>query len=1125
MSSETTNAPSNVDTINDVSTVNNSIPQNEKNNNNFEEKNTDNSQEKFFNKKKVLNPAEIGNLNEEDANTTPNLNKKHYEKGRKQSSFYSNIVNDSKFINEDWRQELSKEENIKYYKEITNEDTLVRAYKSLNEDGKNATLNWFNKNSQNASAEDVAKGWILLKQYQDKGNYESAVEVAKKMRDMGTKAGQTVQAYNILSRLTPEGMFYYVQSELSEAYNKIVEGKSKKWIDENKTKFDLTPTETQFIMDNMKEIANMEDGREKKIKLAEIQKLVQDKIPPTAGQGIKAWMRISMLLNPKTLHRNFLGNAVMVPVNIGSDIVSTGIDKAIAKKTGVRTTGLTNPKQYAKGFGKGLFESFDDFIRGINTRDVEGNKFEIGEGKSFKDKGIGKALNRLDNVLNFALDSGDRPFYEATFTNSINNQLVLNNTTEVTQDMIDIATDEALQRTWQDDNEYTKTVLTIRKALNKVGGKGYGLGDVLIPFAKTPANLTKAIVDYSPVGLIKTLTLDAKNFKNSLENGQYTPQMQHQFVQNLGKGMVGSVLYVIGYALAKSGIATGEADDDKDVKNFLKNSLGISSYSITIGDKSFAYDWAQPVATPLAIMTNYQKYSKNNPDANALEGIWQSMNIGTEQLLEQSFMESLNTVLNGNGTTLENLTKALFDLPARAIPTFSKQIADMVDGTQRTTFEYDKPFQSAINSAKAKIPGLSKQLPVARDTLGNEVKKYGGNNNVWNVFFNPANMNKGSLSKAGAEIYRLYQETGETTLFPITAPYYINYKGDKIIMTSDERQRFQMTTGQYTEKAVNNLLSNSSYKELSEDEKVDLISEIVGDSNAKAKYEVLNIESEEASKKRKLIEQISTDNYYDYKLNVMAETNKKRVETKKEDAQLNDIEKMKIITNEKYSSKAKEAIYNTYIKKEDSKEYANLKEYYANNSTLGAKNQRAYEIIDSYLDYKVKANEKLQELKAKGEATEKANSLNDKEATQLLVNCKYSTTRTEALYVNVVASDTNKAKYENVKKMNGGNKINTYLDYVLADKESDKEDDGTKSGKTIEGTKAKKVFNVINNMNLNEISKIYLYGTEYSLNTSGQLNNYYKLKKYINNLNSAEQIKIVKTLKGKTEMKDGSFNW
>ena len=111
-------------------------------------------------------------------------------------------------------------------------------------------------------------------------------------------------------------------------------------------------------------------------------------------------MRISMLLNPKTLNRNFLGNAVVLPVNVGSDFISSGVDKMIAKKTGVRTTGNINVKNYAKGFSKGLFESYDDFRRGINTREIQGNKFEIGEGKSFNDKGIGEALNRLDNVLN-----------------------------------------------------------------------------------------------------------------------------------------------------------------------------------------------------------------------------------------------------------------------------------------------------------------------------------------------------------------------------------------------------------------------------------------------------------------------------------------------------------------------------------------------------------------------------------------------------------------------------------------------------------------------------------------------------------------------------------------------------
>ena len=228
----------------------------------------------------------------------------------------------------------------------------------------------------------------MLKQYQDAGDYQGAVEVAKKMRQMGTNAGQAVQAYNILSRLTPEGMFYYAQSELNEAYSKMVEGKSRQWIEANQDNFNLTQEETQTILDTMKEVASIEDGREKNIKLAQIQKLVSDKIPPTTGQSVKAWMRISMLFNPKTQVRNVMGNAVVLPVNATSDVFAGALDKLISKKTGVRTTGVTKEgvKGYAKGFKKGVFESYDDFRKGINTRNVEGNRFEIGEGKSFKIK-------------------------------------------------------------------------------------------------------------------------------------------------------------------------------------------------------------------------------------------------------------------------------------------------------------------------------------------------------------------------------------------------------------------------------------------------------------------------------------------------------------------------------------------------------------------------------------------------------------------------------------------------------------------------------------------------------------------------------------------------------------------
>lgn len=863
-------------------------------------------------KNKILNPTEIANLNMQDANTTPKLKQKNYAKGNKQSSFLSNIVTDAKFLNEDLRQEMSKEDNIKYYKGITNKGTLESAYKKLQENGQSEAIRWHSKDSKKATAEDVAEGWILLKQYQDNGDYQSAVEVAKKMRDIGTTAGQTVQAYNILSRLTPEGMFYYAQSELDEAYNRMVEGKSKKWIKENQSNFNLTPEETQSILDIMKDVSTMEDGYNKKVKIAEIQKMITDKIPPTAGQSIKAWMRISMLFNPKTQVRNVMGNAVIMPVNMFSDSVSAGIDKLISKKTGVRTIGNTNLKNYGKGFGTGLYQSYNDFKKGINTRNIEGNRFEVSEGKNFKNKGIGKALNRVDNLLSFMLDAGDRGFYEATFTNSINNQMVLNNVTKPTQEMIDIATNEALQRTWQDNNNYTQSVLKIRNILNNVNIKGYGLGDVIIPFAKTPANLTKAIVDYSPAGLVKTLATDARKLKNSLENGQYTAQTQHRFVQNLGKGMAGSFLYVISYALAEAGIATGEADEDKDVKNFIKNSLGINSYSIKIGDTSFAYDWAQPIATPLAIMTNYVKYSKENPDANALEKGINAMNIGTEQLLQQSFMDSLNTVLNGSGTTLENLSQAILELPARAIPTFSKQIADMVDGTQRTTFEYDRPIQSAINSVKAKIPGLSKTLPASIDTLGNEIQKYGGNNNLWNVMFNPANTNKGQLSKAGEEIYNIYKETGDKTIFPRTAPYYINNNNEKVTMTAEQRSSFQTISGKYVENSLNSLLSDKDYKKLSSEEKANIINEIVSDSYSKAKYDVLKIDSKEYEKLRSTLKNVSSASYYSYKF--------KTREMKK------DSKKIEVLVNSNYNNKEKTALYEQYILSSTDKKYPIIKE-------------------------------------------------------------------------------------------------------------------------------------------------------------------------------------------------------
>lgn len=795
--------------------------------------------------------------------------------GDGESKFYRNITERSEFLTQENRDKLSKEDYIKHYDTVSNEESMNKALDRLNEGGEAELNRWFAKGTDNKAfsnlqttwdSTDVAEGWILLKRAQDNGDYDMMVEVAKKMREIGTKSGQAVQMYNLLARLTPEGMVKYATSELDEAWKIASKNKSKEWVDKYSEDFQLTPEETEYIVNQMQKVEKMPDGRAKTVEIAKVQKMLQDKLPPIKGQGIKSWMRISMLLNPKTQVRNVLGNAVIAPVNTVADTFAAIADRQIAKKTGVRTTGNTNIKNYAKGFKKGLVESYEDFKLGVNTRNIQGNRFEIGEGKSFNEnhKGIlskprnaiSKGFNRLDSLLSFVLDAGDRGFYEASFVNSINNQMTLNKTNEVTQDMIDVATNEALSRTWQDNNNYTKFVLDIRRGMNKVSAKGYGLGDVLIPFAKTPANLTKAIVDYSPVGLLKTLASDARKLSNNIKTGTVTTEQQHRFVQNLGKATAGTMLYVAGMALAQAGITSGANDDDKDVSDFMKNTLGIQPYSIKIGNHTFTYDWAQPVAAPFAITADISR-ALNSDDVALKDAITTSLDSGFNILLEQSFLSGIQNVLNTSyGSTTENIIDEVLGLPARAVPTFVKQINDMIDPKTRMTFENGKQLESAKNQVKTKIPGLSDELPVKRDTLGREIEKYGGENNIFNIFFNPANISKGKVSESAKEIYDVYQATKDKTIMPRSAPNELsmtitNKKGEKkkkeLSLDNKDKSEFLKISGGIIDKNVKKLKDNKYYKKLDDDEKALVIKEIVDYSYNKAKADLLDIDMSEVS--------------------------------------------------------------------------------------------------------------------------------------------------------------------------------------------------------------------------------------------------------------------------------------
>ena len=796
------------------------------------------------------NTYEQVNVKPKKNDVIPDMSNKVLNIGNeKVSNFYSNITEKSKFITEENREALKDNANLQYYDAITNKETLENAMDKLNKNPEQQTGDFFAK--KEFTPEDVATGWILVKRYQDAGNYEAMSNVIEKMREQGTKAGQTVQMYGILQRLTPEGMEYYSQKQLDNAFKKFSEGKSKQKIEQYAPDFTLTAEEHQFIKDTMEKVQNMTDEEQKKVEIAKIVSMLNEKIPPEKGQRLKAWMRIAMLGNPKTQVRNVAGNAIIQPVNWVGDVFSATADKIISKKTGKRTIGTTDFGALVQGTKKGFKDAVRDAKTGVDTRDINLDRFEENIGANpFYEKHEGakrilnpaaKVLNKTNRILGNIMSGGDRIFYQAVYDNSLQNQMKLNKVDKPTQEMMDIAEQEALSRTWNDSNSYTKSVLQIRNAMNKLNVKGYGLGDVLVPFAKTPANLTKAIVDYSPVGLTRTILSDGKKLRNSLENGQYNAQLQHQFADSFGKGVAGTILWTAAYALAKAGITSGKSDDDKDVANFMRNTLGIQPYSIKIGDKSFTYDWAQPIAAPFAAMADYQSLTdKEKKDLGST--IEKMTSSASNILLEQSFLSSIQDVFNSYEGPAAAIKQQIQDLPARATPTFFKQIADLIDPTSRQTFVKGDTGETMKNKVQVKIPGKSKELVEQRDTLGREIKKYGGDEDklkyAFNVFLNPANTNKGKKSEAAEEIYNVYKATGDRTIMPRQVGYSEMISGKSRNLTPKERSEWQKRAGQKVEENVKALSKNPEYKGLSNEDKATVISNIVNYSFSIQKEEM-----------------------------------------------------------------------------------------------------------------------------------------------------------------------------------------------------------------------------------------------------------------------------------------------
>ncbi len=734
--------------------------------------------------------------------------------GTKERRFVSNSMLNAEVVPETMKQEVRK--NIPTYVPITNKATWDYNVSKVEADPIQAAREWRGMDSLK-TAHDTALGEVLMVKAIKEGNIEEAKSVGVELAERLTEAGQTVQAAAIFKRLTPEGMLLYAQRMVSKV------NRSPEILGKIGKKIELTSEDAKYITDQMTKIGQMPEGRPKDVELAKVMQRIADKIPADIVDKSRALRNIALLGNPRTFMRNVTGNVLMGGADTVSNTVGATLlrplDVYLSKMTGLRSIALPSFKTQAKGFVQGGKEAVSDALGGISREDLanktvteklktvfEGaanpidtsfsktGKWETRRTLSFKNK----PMRILENAVNTSLAIGDRPFSQAYYDDVLSQLKRVNKTSTVTPEMEELAQKIAEERTYQDVNTVSALATGIKRLPQNIQNHPKLKNviqifvDSLLPYVRTPANILKRGIEYTPVGVIEGL-LKLGSFKNAP-----TLQMQREIIDRISRGLVGTGLLVAGGMASKKGLLTGAPNKDKDVAAFEK-SIGKQPYSVKIGDKYYNYDWGQPISMPIGSGVQFaQKGAENSDNLTAgVDAVANALNYYTDQPMLQSLQRFLGSAYDSKSLGQRTLEAAL-ELPKQYIPTVLNQGGQMQDPFQRELYSPNFAKSALINPIKYKLPYARETLPVKLDTLGKPLKSFQGKNTPGNVMLNPGTVTTYKPDAVEQMILDVYNKTGSTEHFPRVPQKYIKIDGKNVDLTPEEYTQLKQIVGEFT---------------------------------------------------------------------------------------------------------------------------------------------------------------------------------------------------------------------------------------------------------------------------------------------------------------------------------------
>lgn len=140
------------------------------------------------------------------------------------------------------------------YTPITNEQTLSSANKRINKDVEAATS--YAMGNSRFTAEKATVAQRLIDHYNQQGNYQRAVDIAEKVSEEATRAGQSIQALSMFNRLTPEGVLVYAQRLAKKANESIPLGVKEIKVTEDVAAKLVNLTQVAQKMTGVKDLSN-----------------------------------------------------------------------------------------------------------------------------------------------------------------------------------------------------------------------------------------------------------------------------------------------------------------------------------------------------------------------------------------------------------------------------------------------------------------------------------------------------------------------------------------------------------------------------------------------------------------------------------------------------------------------------------------------------------------------------------------------------------------------------------------------------------------------------------------------------------------------------------------------------